>query len=85
MEKGEPEMFIWNTGTLTLTLYHGPVPPVATFLVMVRSFKCSTTKISQVEYAKDNANPNVGPNFAIAISFSFLLLAHFINCKNTPC
>ncbi|XP_061486413.1 uncharacterized protein LOC133386710 [Rhineura floridana] len=29
MKKGEPGMPVWNTGTHTLTLYHGPVPPVA--------------------------------------------------------
>ncbi|XP_048352163.1 coiled-coil domain-containing protein 17 [Sphaerodactylus townsendi] len=34
MKEGKPEMFTWNTGTHTLTLYHGPVPPVATFSSM---------------------------------------------------
>nr|XP_056700767.1 uncharacterized protein LOC130473266 [Euleptes europaea] len=34
MKKGEPEVFTWNTGTHTLTLYHGPVPPVTTFSAM---------------------------------------------------
>ncbi|KAL8178804.1 UNVERIFIED_CONTAM: hypothetical protein K2H54_056596 [Gekko kuhli] len=29
MKKWESEMFTWNTGTHMLTLYHGPVPPIA--------------------------------------------------------
>ncbi|CAI5777313.1 Hypothetical predicted protein [Podarcis lilfordi] len=34
MKKGEHGMPVWNTGTHTLTLYHGPVPPVVALSVM---------------------------------------------------
>ncbi|XP_054837255.1 coiled-coil domain-containing protein 17 isoform X2 [Eublepharis macularius] len=34
MKKGKSEMLNWNTGTHTLTLFHGPIPPVAIFSAM---------------------------------------------------
>ncbi|XP_053100271.1 coiled-coil domain-containing protein 17 isoform X3 [Hemicordylus capensis] len=44
-KQGEPGLPIWNTGTHTLTLYHGPVPPVATLAAMSTEQKLQDFKM----------------------------------------